>query len=327
MEITKELLERYEQGLCTREEKEAVKAWFETVEDPTPLDKKMLDDNVDRSRVWSELSQAVPQLENEKSGRDTRLLSLPGKMARYAAAAVLVFTVGFFTYEYLSSDAHKSVGKLAYFEDFQAIQTQRGEKRTVTLPDGSTIRMNYETEIRVPLRFEGDERIVYLTGHAHFDIVRNPEKPFIIYTEDAKTQVLGTSFDINTHRVEETEIIVTSGKVAFSERSKEDNRVTLILNDRAVLTADRRIITGEVDALSRTAWKDNRLVFDGKTLQEIIEVLEPWFDINISVKKPEILDTIFTIATDNPSLEIFMQQLSFAGEFEFKIEDKEVTIF
>ncbi|MEM9389142.1 MAG: FecR domain-containing protein [Bacteroidota bacterium] len=326
MEITKELLERYEQGLCTREEKKAVKAWFETIEDPTPSDKKILDDNVNRNRVWSQLSQAVPQLESEKSGRDTRVLSFPGKMARYAAAAVLVFTVGFFTYEYLSGDAHKSVGQLAYFEDFRAIETQRGEKRTVTLPDGSTIRMNYETEIRVPEKFEGDRREVYLIGHAHFDVVRNPEKPFIIYTEATKTQVLGTSFDINTKGEENTEVIVTSGQVAFSEKDKEDNRVTLTRNDRAILDGDKSIMTDEVDAIALTAWRENKLVFQDKTLAEMIKVIEPWYDVQIEVENKEALNNKFNLSLNNPSLNDLMDELSFLGDFSFSINDKKVLI-
>ncbi|MEM7107939.1 MAG: FecR domain-containing protein, partial [Bacteroidota bacterium] len=179
----------------------------------------------------------------------------------------------------------------------------------------------------VPEQFEGNERVVYLTGHAHFNVARDIERPFIIYTEDSKTEVLGTSFDINTKSAGETEIIVTSGKVAFLQKGKERNRVTLTVNDQAVLDADKRITTQEVDALTLTAWKDNRLVFEGKTLKEVIEVLEPWYDVNIAVEDPSYLEVAFSLSGDNPTLEAFLKELCFAGRFSYRIEGKQVTLY
>ncbi|MEM7106744.1 MAG: FecR domain-containing protein [Bacteroidota bacterium] len=325
MKITEELLRKYSLGACDQEEKEFVEKWLD-LQEPDTIKDSITDDDfeIEEEKVWNKLSEVALELDRSPVQKQRKATTtLRHTWVRYAAAAMIIFTAGVSIYYPLY---HNPQEQIAYLDHYRNIETQRGQKRTVHLPDGSTVRMNYETEIRVPEKFGGDERVVYLRGHAYFDVARNEEKPFIIYTEDTKTQVLGTSFEINTKN-EATEIIVTSGKVAFSEKDQEDNRVTLILNDRAFLTADKRISTEEVDALSRTAWKDNRLVFDGRTLREIIGVIEPWFDINISVKKVEMLDTVFTIASDNPSLEIFMQQLSFAGEFEFKIEGQEVTIF
>ena len=318
MKITPELLEKYDAGKCTVEEKIAVEQWLNSTEKEDTRYSPSLIQKLKES-IWGSLS------ENIGDGRTTTT-RLHIRMMRYAAAAIILFTVGFLAYNYARKESQSPVSGLVNFENLKTIETRRGEKRTVTLSDGSTIRMNYETEIRVPERFEGGERVAYLTGHAHFDVARDTERPFIIYTKDSKTQVLGTSFDINTKVEGDTEIIVTSGKVTFAEKGHLDNQVTLIVNDRAVLNSDKNIETTEVDALELTAWKDNRLVLDDKTLKEIIEVLEPWYDVRISVENKKLLTESFNLNLNNPSLKGVLDRLGFMGDFDYQIDGKKVVI-
>ncbi|MEM6361435.1 MAG: FecR domain-containing protein [Bacteroidota bacterium] len=319
MDISPDLLKKYLNNQCTPEERKQVEAHLASEKNASSdlsdeLAQKM------KANFWKNISPAIRE-------KPMRVVPLYKRAMRYAAAAILLFTIGFFAYDYLSHDSPNPSGGLSYFEDFQSVKTKRAEKRTVTLSDGSTIRMNYETEIKVPEQFEGNERVVYLTGHAHFDVAKDTERPFIIYTQDSKTQVLGTSFDINTKRKGETEIIVTSGKVAFSEKDFAENGVTLTVNDRAMLKGDNTITTSKVEALKLTAWKENQLVFDDLTLENIIQIVEPWYDVVISVDDPELLTTDYNLDMDNPSLEQLMDELSFLGNFQYFIEEKNISIY
>ncbi|MEM0941866.1 MAG: FecR domain-containing protein [Bacteroidota bacterium] len=327
MKITKELLERHSIGLCTEEEKKAVKEWFDTPENPSQEAQNKVSLKINRKRLWSRISRVSPEFQGAPGTRNNGTIPLHKRMMRYAAAAIILFTAGFFTYQSLSDNSLGLSGGKEKKLALKTIETQRGEKRTVTLSDGSTIQMNYETKIRVPEQFEGDERIVYLTGHAHFDVTRDTERPFIIYTEETKTEVLGTSFDINTKGKEETEVIVTSGKVIFSEKDQLDNYITLTVNDRAVLSSDHSIATSEVDASKLTAWKENKLVFDDQSLKEAIKVLERWYDVEIKVEDPELLLIYFKISLDNPSLKSALDEISFLAQFKYRIEGNTVTIY
>ncbi|MEM9897266.1 MAG: FecR domain-containing protein [Bacteroidota bacterium] len=325
MKIDKKLLERYSSGRCSEEERVAVEKWLETVDSTDEGFKSTRTTEESKENTFRKLVHLVPQLERHKetSVGNTKA-SLAKKVMRYAAAAIILFTVGIFSYHYsdkvFDTGAEQSIA-------LKTINTKRGEKRTVTLSDGSTIRMNYESEIKAPEKFEGDERVVYLTGQAHFDVARDTERPFIIYTENSKTQVLGTSFHINTKEEGETEIIVTSGKVAFSEKDQEDNVVMLTLNDRAVLSTGKHISTGKVDAERLTSWAENILLLEDKKLSEIIRVIEPWFDINVKVKKSSLLSRSFTYADQDPSLTELMDLLSEVGQFEYSIEGKDLIIY
>ncbi|MEM6526120.1 MAG: FecR domain-containing protein [Bacteroidota bacterium] len=318
MKITPELLERYELGKCTPEERKFVEEWLDdagyTPDDVSKESSKAMSD-----AVWKNVSA---EMGVQKAGQ---VIPLHRRITRYAAAVILLGALSFLVYYLVSPNFSPTENQVA--DLYQNVQTKRGEKRTVKLPDGSTIRMNYETEIRVPEKFEGTERVVYLKGHAHFEVARNEKKPFIIYTEATKTEVLGTSFDINTKGVNETEIIVTSGKVAFSEKARTDNWVTLTINDRALLGADKSMVKEKVDAQKLTAWAENQLVFDDQTLSEIIKVLQPWYDVEISVKSAEHLKMKYNFSFDNPSLPELMDQMSFMGKFNYTIEGKQVTIY
>lgn len=323
MNITKELLERHSKGECSDLEKKAVEKWMSMQEDAaTGLE--MVDETaIDDTKIWAKVQQLSPELE-VSSGDLPTANPLYKRVLRYAAAAIILFTVGFFGYRAYFSDAQAEVEQVLALK---TIETQRGEKRTVILSDGSTIRMNYETQIKAPEKFEGDERVVYLTGHAHFNVARDTERPFIIYTEDSKTQVLGTSFDINTKEEGETEIIVMSGKVAFSEKEQGDNLVTLTVNDRAVLNEGKNIATEKVNAMKLTAWRENKLIFEGETLAEIIKVLEPWYDITVEVEDPDLLKKDFLLSRENPPLTDVLDRLGFIGGFEYAIEGNNVSLF
>ncbi|MEM0941814.1 MAG: hypothetical protein AAGI25_18805 [Bacteroidota bacterium] len=93
MKITKELLERYGKGLCTEEEKKAIERWFEMIENPTKSDRVALNKNINKERVWSQLSQAVPEL--LVGSGNTQNIPMYRKLTRYAAAACIIFAAFF----------------------------------------------------------------------------------------------------------------------------------------------------------------------------------------------------------------------------------------
>ena len=319
MKITPDLLKKYAAGDCTEAERLKVEQWLLKNEDlSTSLPKQKLD--TEKTQVWQNLSANISE------GNKTKVIPLYKKVTRYAVAVILFLSVGACVYLYLNYfDLDRAVDPVAS-QDYQNIVTQRGQKRTINLPDGSSIRLNYESLLKVPRKFTGSERTVFLTGHAHFDIIKDPGRPFIIHTENSKTRVLGTSFDVKTHPGH-TEIIVTSGKVEFSEKSKDLNKVILTVDDRAVLVPNHKIDVSKVNAQHLTAWKDNRLLFEKRSLAEIIEVLEPWYDVEINVKDPVLLGDIYKLSYDNPSLETVMERMSFMGKFNYTIEGKQVTIY
>jgi ferric-dicitrate binding protein FerR (iron transport regulator) len=91
-----------------------------------------------------------------------------------------------------------------------------GERRTVTLEDGSTIDLNARSTIRV--KFSNGERVVeLLEGQALFEVVKDKARPFIVRSSTAVVRVVGTQFDVYRKRTGTT-VTVVEGRVAvFSD--------------------------------------------------------------------------------------------------------------
>ena len=330
MKITKELLEKYAEGKCTEEERRAIENWIPDDSDLS-MNLNQKDSEREEEKVWNQLMENDPnKVKNWETLTKQTINRRPTfryKALHYAAAIALFISLGTAIYLFITSTNNQEPETILAMEDYQNIDSKRGERLTLTLPDNSTVHLNSESHLKFPERFSDTERVVYLEGHAYFDVARNPDKPFIIYTEDTKTQVLGTSFDINTSKKEgATEIIVTSGKVAFSEKDQTDNLVTLTVNDRAVLLADGNIAIDEVDALTRTAWTKNQLIFENQKLIEIMKVAEGWFDVNVKIDDAYLSNRSFTYEAQNPSLKEFLEFMSEVAKFEYHISDKDVTI-
>ncbi|MEM8937980.1 MAG: FecR domain-containing protein [Bacteroidota bacterium] len=316
MKITEELLQKYAAGKCTKEEEQLVKNWLESEGD---------NDGEDQSQLFGPYKEEIWEDLRKETVNAPRLFG--NGVFRYAAAIVLLISVGTAAYLYVNSSVTKETQIIVSIDDYKTMEAPRGKRQTIELPDGSTVKLNSGAQLKFPDSFNGPERVVYLEGHAHFDVARNPEQPFTIYTDKSKTQVLGTSFDIKTSAESDTQIIVTSGKVAFSDRNNLKNKVNLTVNKRAILGADTQIAVDEVDASKLTAWRENRLIFEKMTLAEIIKVVEPWYDVNIKVENTSLLTIRYKLSKDNPTLEALMDDLSLLGSFEYELNGKTVTIY
>src|SRR5690606_29105984 len=92
-------------------------------------------------------------------------------------------------------------------------QTTWGQKSTITLSDGTTIKLNSGSRLRYPEAFDEGLREVHLEGEAFFDVARNEHSPFVVRTKSVTTRVLGTSFNIEAFPDEQISVTVATGKV------------------------------------------------------------------------------------------------------------------
>lgn len=316
--VTPKLLEKYYNNQCDQAERAFVENWLNREKPVSPNEENYL------IEAWEHI---VEKTQGKPRGRQVYLSFFSFPVVKLGVAAFLVSCLFFGIYIYENQlEGHQA--EELFFANDQIETTSRGERRTVDLPDGTIITLNSESKLKFPESFEADFRVVYLEGHAHFDVARDPEKPFIIYSNFSKTQVLGTSFDVKAgHKEEKTEVIVKSGKVAFSERSNPENSILLAVNEKAILLPEQKISKSTVNAAVVTAWKDNLLLFRNNTFEEIIDVLEPWYDVQIEVKKPALLKQSFTLSYDDPTLSSLIERMSFVAKFNYEIVDNTVTIY
>nr|WP_295934371.1 FecR family protein [uncultured Dyadobacter sp.] len=168
---------------------------------------------------------------------------------------------------------------------------------SVLLSDGSKIRLAPASRLSFPEQInEGDTREVYLSGEAYFDVARNPDRPFLVYSNELVTKVLGTSFNIRAYERDQDVVVnVTSGKVAVSisdelgvDRKTGNGKVRNLLllpNQQARLSRkDVELVRSVVKepVLVKGASLPKQFVFTRSPIPEVFETLEKAYGVPIT---------------------------------------------
>ena len=137
--------------------------------------------------------------------------------------------------------------------------------------------------------------MVYLSGEAYFEVETDTEKPFIIYSGPAKTEVLGTSFNLRAYDNEpEVQLTVVTGKVAFSIKNQQQAKAVMVRpGNLAVLDKNNQVTLAPADQ-NKLAWKTNHLIFDNAPMPGMIATLNNYYTVTIKIGSPSIQNCRFT---------------------------------
>ena len=178
---------------------------------------------------------------------------------------------------------------------FNTLQIPRGGEYFLTLADGTEVWLNAETEIRYPVQFTGNKRVVYLDGEAYFTVAPDKKKPFTVVSTHASVSVLGTQFNFRASPDEQdVQTTLVSGSVIMqSEKYKQ--QIKLVPGEQGVLEKRSANLTKqEVNTYLYTAWKDGRFAFRDARLEDLFNILARWYDLSVFYQSPEAKDIRFT---------------------------------
>lgn len=180
-----------------------------------------------------------------------------------------------------------------------------------TLPDGSVVFLNANTNLSYPADFEGDTREINLSGEAFFKVQRNENKPFIIHANGSDIRVLGTSFNVKAY-TKNVKVSVESGKVEFKHEKKQ---TLLVKGEEAEFEADKDTIRRAITLDKNTfAYKTKTFVFEDSSLEHVINVLSENYRTKIILKNNNIktcrLTTTFTNETLPNALNVIAETLN-----------------
>ena len=163
--------------------------------------------------------------------------------------------------------------------------TQRGEIKTIVLPDQTKVTLNVASRLKYPAVFAG-ERTVELQGGAIFDVTPDSERPFTVATTDMNVSVLGTVFDVKAYPDDESLMVsVASGKVEVTSTvttghapllhdSLSHTPVLLGKNHQLIIDkATGNIEKYTIDVEKYLSWTDGILYFTRTPIQEVVNML------------------------------------------------------
>jgi len=184
--------------------------------------------------------------------------------------------------------------------------TDNQKNLQVTLPDGSNIFLNRNTQLSYRENFGRHGRNVTLSGEAFFEIARDENNPFIVDAGNASVKVLGTSFNIITNNQDSAvEVFVKTGHVMVSGNENNNN---LILDPGNIGTMfperSEKSVNNDPNYMS---WNTGLLVYDGQTLDVVFRDLKRVYNMNIVADDPDIITNTWTSPIDNQTQETIIR--------------------
>ena len=236
-----------------------------------------------------------------------------GMILRMAAAILVIGIVGIMVSRFFKEPS------------FQQIQTANNEIKQITLPDGSVVWLNQHSTLAYEKGFEGDARFLKLEGEAFFEVVKNPEKPFVITSSRSVTKVLGTSFNLNTLNGGGASLTVVTGKVSFTANLTHEEVMVMAGQSATIDEVGHATATDhhEVNAL---AWRTQTLSFKDASLAEVFKTMERYFEIRIQVDEKRIYDCHFTGEFVKPTLKQVMDVIGKTLQLTYEQKGKQVLV-
>lgn len=198
------------------------------------------------------------------------------------------------------------------------IQTFDKEKKEILLPDSSYVWLNENSKLVFDQKFE--QRQVTLEGEAFFDVKRLERRPFEILSGEAKTTVLGTSFNVRAYPAEDKiEVTVKTGKVALAVTKQHQKSVLLEAGESGIFDKnEEKVVVAEEKISNADAWKTSRLDFNEALMKDVIVALERYFDVEIEVSDDVILECHLTANFSEPALPEALEVISFGLGLKWK---------
>lgn len=239
-----------------------------------PFSRRRLPEN-EIAESWFALQDKINREAVRRGRSGTRKYQMAAVVALMLAS---VFTYWFFYHEQ----------KVHYI-------TQYGEVRHIVLPDSSIVTLNANSALSFrPSSIAGSERKVFLEGEAFFSVVKKHEVDpvkFLVVTENAEVEVLGTQFNVNSRRGK-TSVVLNTGKVKFN--TSEDENAILKPGERVEYSPQHDLKLEKVDPELYSSWRKRKLKFDDTSLLELAQILEDNYGLKVIIENKSLQEKKIT---------------------------------
>jgi transmembrane sensor len=203
-------------------------------------------------------------------------------------------------------------------------RTELGEQRSIALHDGSIVTLNTLSEAVV--RFDRTtRRVTLVAGEAMFDVVSDPDRPFVVETGTVSLNVTGTRFSVY-RRDDSTRVAVVEGSVRVVSGHTPERAVTVRAGEGVVAT-DRGILADtRFDVEKAIAWTERRLVFDGAPLAEVVQEFNRYNRKRLIVEDSALAGRAVTTVMDAHDVSALVGFLELEPDVEIEYGDDSIRI-
>lgn len=328
------ILKRYLDGTCSPEEKALVENWFQTLGEDRPFELDDIRKESLRHQLWLKLQQRV--LIQTPPASTTRTHFIRRSM-RMAAAVLILAACGAWLYFLTGEEQHNT--PIAFTRNGVAmlrIQNQGEQTECIALHDGSVIQLAPTSQLEYPKTF-GEQREVYLSGEAFFNVAKDAAHPFLVYTGDVTTKVLGTSFNVKAFDHEQEIVVaVRTGRVSVKANTKAISQHNIAgTNEEVILTPNQQAVYNrQQEHVSTTLVEKPQVIgepvqhmrYENAPVSEILQALEKSFGVDIQYNKQTMKHCTLTTEMTTEGLYERLDIICNALNAEYRVQDTAIIV-
>lgn len=203
------------------------------------------------------------------------------------------------------------------------VSTPAATTTLVTLSDGTRVMLNANSKLEYPASFDDAEvREVRLKGEAHFEVTKNPHRPFVVKAGEMQTQVLGTIFDVKAYRKDAPKVTLMEGKVKVSNA---DTEIEMRPGQTATLQADKIVVSKA--SSSASDWLEGDFDMDQVTLAEAMSDIGAWYNKTVVFQSQANMDKLIHFRfSRRASLQEIITALNEMGVAKVRIEKGKIMV-
>ena len=208
-------------------------------------------------------------------------------------------------------------------DGYCVVSTPAATTTLVTLSDGTRVMLNANSTLEYPASFDDAEvREVRLKGEAHFEVTKNPHRPFVVKAGEMQTQVLGTIFDVKAYRKDAPKVTLMEGKVKVSNA---DTEIEMRPGQTATLQADKIVVSKA--SSSASDWLEGDFDMDQVTLAEAMSDIGAWYNKTVVFQSQVNMDKLIHFRfSRRASLQEIITALNEMGVAKVRIEKGKIMV-
>lgn len=172
-----------------------------------------------------------------------------------------------------------------------------GSRHTITLSDGTVVRLNSGSKLVFPAKFSETKREVYLKGEGYFEVEKDQKKSFVVKTDFMNVKVLGTHFNISAYENEESaSAVLVEGSIEVYNNKFFNNNLCKIKQGQGCFFTgvDSKFRIENVDVNEYVSWKDGFYQIKDKSFGSITKKIEKYYNKRIDFKDNELAHRIIS---------------------------------
>ena len=270
-------------------------------------------------------------VENEKKVSKARILTwITASVAVAASLFLFIFRSSQeisqpteFSMELFSEVTSPKQVEQTLSDGYCVVSTPAATTTLVTLSDGTKVMLNANSTLEYPASFDDAEvREVRLKGEAHFEVTKNPHRPFVVKAGEMQTQVLGTIFDVKAYRKDASKVTLMQGKVKVSNA---DTEVEMRPGQTATLQADKIVVSKA--SSSASDWLEGDFDMDQVTLAEAMSDIGAWYNKTVVFQSQANMDKLIHFRfSRRASLQEIITALNEMGVAKVRMEKGKIMV-